>query len=55
MKAIAGFLQLPARAAQHRIDQGVIPTFRLGGSICARRSTLNAWLAEQEAAHGDRS
>lgn len=49
VKAIAAFLSVPSRAAQHRIDQGVIPTFRIGASICARRSTLNAWLAECEA------
>jgi hypothetical protein len=48
-KAIAGFLGLPRRAAEHRIDAGLIPTFKMGGTICARRSTLNAWLAEAEA------
>lgn len=48
--AIARFLRLRERQARHRIDNGTIPTFRLDGTICARESTLNAWLAEREAA-----
>lgn len=49
VKRIAAFLDLPEKAAQHRIDKGEIPTFRMGGTICARRSTLLAWIAAQEA------
>jgi hypothetical protein len=30
------------------IDKGVLPHFRLGGTICARKSTLMAWVADQE-------
>jgi len=52
VKAIAGFLGLTDRQAQHRIDAGDIPTFRLGGvkrgTICARRSSLRSWLAGLE-------
>lgn len=52
--AIAAFLGMPKRTAQHRIDEGVIPTFRLagkkGGTICARRSSLRSWLAALERA-----
>ena len=48
--AIARFLRLRERQARHRIDNGTIPTFRLDGTICARESSLNAWLAEREAA-----
>lgn len=52
VKAIAAFLGLTDRQAQHRIDAGDIPTFRLGGvkrgTICARRSSLRTWLADLE-------
>lgn len=48
VKAIAAFLGLTERQAQHRIDDGEIPTFRMGGkkrgTICARRSSLRTWL-----------
>ena len=63
VKAIAGFLGLTERQAQHRIDDGEIPTFRLGGkkrgTICARRSSLRTWLdylerqAKADAANDD--
>lgn len=48
--AIAAFLGIRGRQAKHRVSTGEIPTFRIGESICARRSTLNTWLAEREAA-----
>jgi hypothetical protein len=48
VKAIGEFLGLTLKQAEHRIDRGEIPTFRLGGSkrgtICARRSSLRTWL-----------
>lgn len=49
--AIAAFLGLGERQARHLSDTGAIPTFKLPGNkiICARRSTLSAWLAEREA------
>lgn len=54
VKAIGTFLGLTARQAQHRIDAGDLPTFRLGtgkrSTICARRSTLRAHLAALERA-----
>jgi len=43
-KAIADFLGLTEKQARNRIEAGVIPIFRMGGTICARRSTLTAWL-----------
>ena len=50
--AIAAFLGMPRRTCQHRIDQGHLPTFRLGGkkggTICARRTTLRSHLATLE-------
>lgn len=46
---IAKYLGLTEKQARHRIDTGHIPSFRIGSTICARRSTLNQWLADQEA------
>lgn len=47
--AIGEFLGLTTRQAQHRIDGGDIPVFRMGtgkrARICARRTTLREWLA----------
>ena len=51
--AIASFLGLKEKQCRHRIEKGLIPTFRIGGTICALRSQLNAWLHEQ--ASGARS
>jgi hypothetical protein len=36
------------RRVYHLVDE--LPVFRLGGILCARRSTLTAWIAAQEAA-----
>nr|USU32928.1 DNA-binding protein [Methylobacterium sp. OTU13CASTA1] len=47
--AIAAFLGMPVKATRHRVEAGEIPTFRIGRTVCARRSTLTAWLAEREA------
>ena len=49
--SIATFLGIGERQAQHLADTRAIPTFKLPGNktVCARRSTLNAWLAEREA------
>ena len=45
---IAAFLGLDKRAVYHAASRNKLPTFRLGAIICARRSTLMAWIAEQE-------
>ena len=48
--AIAEFLGVRVRQARHLCESGRLPTFKLGSQkICARRSTLWRWLAEQEA------
>ena len=48
---IGAFLRLSRRQAKHLAEVGSLPTFKLGSRIVhARRSTLNSWLAEQEAA-----
>ena len=47
--AIASFLGIPKRAAQHQVKIGRIPTFRLGANICATKTSLRTWLRDQEA------
>ena len=49
---IGRHLRQTSRQAKHLAEIGAIPTFKLPGSsiVRARRSTLNAWLAEREAA-----
>ncbi len=51
MPAIAAFVGLKVAQARHLSDRGILPTFKLDGyrNTCARRSTLTAWLAAQEA------
>ncbi len=46
--AIGEYLGISERQARHRVDTETIPNFRIGKTICSRRSTLDAWLAEQE-------
>lgn len=46
--AIAVFLNVRPRQAYHLIERARLPAFRLAGKVCARRSTLSAWLAECE-------
>ena len=50
VKAIAEYLGLPRRAVQHRINQDLLPVFRIGSAIYARKSTLMKWIAKMEAA-----
>lgn len=47
-REIADFLGLAPRNASYHIEQGRIPCFRLGKAVCARKSTLLQWVAEQE-------
>lgn len=56
LKAIAEHLRLTPNQAKHRVAQGLLPTFKMGGTVCARRSSIDAALAEREAAaRGGRS
>ena len=48
--AIAAALGITRRQAYKLIYAGDLPTFKLGGSVAARRSSLNSWLANLEAA-----
>lgn len=47
--AIAAWTGFKRRAIYHAVACGHIPTFRMGEIICARKSTLNRWVSEQEA------
>jgi excisionase family DNA binding protein len=46
--AIAKFLGLTERQVRHRVRDGELPTFKIGGTVCARRTSLVAWLADRE-------
>lgn len=46
--AIADFLGFPRRTVYHAAAKGHLPTFRIGDLVCARKSTLTAWIAKQE-------
>ena len=45
--AVAAFLGLSRRQVYHYVEQGVLPAFRLGTVICARKSSLHRWMDEQ--------
>lgn len=51
-RAIATFLGMREKQVRNRIDQNLIPTFRLGGTVCARKSRLAEWIGELEAGRG---
>jgi len=38
------------RRVYYLAERGLIPTFKLGETLCARRSTLVSWIQAQEAA-----
>ncbi|MDH2091130.1 DNA-binding protein [Rhizobium pusense] len=46
--AIAAHMGLTQRTVYHLHECGEFPTFKIGGKVCARRSTINNWLAEIE-------
>jgi hypothetical protein len=48
--AIAGFMGVPRRVVYHLASKSALPVFRMGEIVCARRSTLLAWVEGQEAA-----
>lgn len=49
-EAISAFIGLPRRSVYHAVSKGHLPHFKIGEMICARRSTLVAWISEQEKA-----
>ena len=47
--AIASHLGATRRQVYRLVDDGLIPSFKLGGTVCARRSSLDTWLDKAEA------
>ncbi|HEX7853831.1 MAG TPA: phage terminase large subunit family protein [Sphingobium sp.] len=50
MEAIGSEIGLTARQVEHLVSLGELPTFKMGRTVCARRSTLAKHFAAQEAA-----
>lgn len=46
--AIAEFLGITRRQAYRLTYDAIIPTFKAGGTVAARRSSLTKWLDEME-------
>ena len=47
--AVGGFTGLNPRQVYHLAQTNKIPVFRMGTLICARKSTILQWIADQEA------
>ncbi|MEY9168257.1 hypothetical protein ABIE78_006376 [Sinorhizobium fredii] len=47
-KAIARFLGMSPRQISWHDEQGNLPTFRIGRTVAARKSTLLQWVQDQE-------
>lgn len=48
--AIAAHLGITRRQTYRLVYDDLIPAFKLGGTVAARKSSLNTWLERQEAA-----
>lgn len=46
--AIAAFMGIKPRRVYHLAETQRLPVFRLGATLCARRSTLVRWIEEME-------
>jgi len=46
--AIGRFLGITRRQTYRLVYDGIMPSFKLGGTVAARRSSLTKWLDEQE-------
>ena len=47
-KRIADYLGVPLRAAEHMVETKRIPFFKMGKTVCARRSRLEEHLERLE-------
>ncbi|KNY13095.1 hypothetical protein AKG11_30955 [Shinella sp. SUS2] len=54
-KAISAFLGLTPRQVEWHSEKGELPTFKIGRTVCARRSRLLEWVQEQEQKQRERS
>ena len=50
--AIAKFLGVTQRQVYRLVYDKIAPSFKIGGTVAARRSSLNKWMAEAERAAG---
>ena len=48
--AIAKFLGISRRQVYRLVYDQIIPSFKAGGTVAARRSSLARWMADAEAA-----
>ena len=48
--AIAAFMGIKPRRVYHLAETQRLPVFRLGATLCARRSTIVRWIEEMEQA-----
>jgi len=46
--SIAAFMGIKSRRVYHLAETQRLPVFRLGSTLCARRSTLIRWIEEME-------
>lgn len=46
--AIAVYLGIERRAVYHAVAKGYLPSFRIGETVCARKTTLVKWIVAQE-------
>ena len=47
MAAIAEHIGLTQRQAQHLHESDQMPTFKIGGRVCALKTKLDGWLASK--------
>ncbi len=47
VREISKVLGLTERQTYHLIRDGRVPVFKLGGTLCSRRSVLHGWLEQQ--------
>lgn len=46
--SIAAFMGIKARRVYHLVETQRLPVFRLGATLCARKSTLLQWIEQME-------
>jgi excisionase family DNA binding protein len=49
-EAIAAYVGVTPRRIYHLAETGRLPVFRIGSTLCARRSTLRRWIEDMERA-----
>ena len=47
-EGIAAYIGMPVDATRHLIAKRVLPTFRIGRTVVARRESIDRWIVEQE-------